>query len=112
METEEYNPKIHCCREWHKDYCECVKSSMKERKKRSRDRNVNGTLIFLKKNKINFTQSKVPNVLIINPNTDNVSLSLKKENGLLKCRYSGSNKWYTFSRQKFIDKFCKNQQNQ
>jgi len=108
MNEEKYNPEIHCCRYWYKDFCECVKDSMKIAKKKSRDKNINGTLNFLKKNNIDFIESKVPNIVIINPKTDNVSLSLKKENNLFKCRFNGHKKWYTFSKQKFIDKFSKN----
>lgn len=102
---EEYNPEIHCCKYWRSDFCECVKASMRAAKKKSRDRNVNGTLNFLKKNKIQFIESKTQNIVIINPQTDNVFLSLKKENNLFKCRFNGSGKWYTFSRGKFIDRF-------
>jgi len=104
---EEYNPEIHCCYRWYKDYCECVKAKMKEEKKKSRDKNVNGTLNFLKKNKIDFIESKTPNVVIINPETDNVFLSLKIKDHFLKCRYKGSKKWYLFRKAKFLEKFSK-----
>tara|TARA_R110000851_G_scaffold561_1_gene1925 strand:+ start:407 stop:733 length:327 start_codon:yes stop_codon:yes gene_type:complete len=107
MNEEKYNPQTHCCRYWYKDFCECVKDSMKAAKIKSRDRGVNSVLNFLKKNNIDFIESKVLNIVIINPKTDNVFLSLKKENNLFKCRFNGDKKWYAFSRQKFIDKFSK-----
>jgi len=107
MIQEEYNPEKHCCRYWWKDFCECVKTSMKEFKKKSRDKKVNYTLSFLKNNNIDYVESKTPNIVIINPKSDNVFLSLKQENDLFKCRYNGSKKWYTFSRYKFLEKFSK-----
>jgi hypothetical protein len=78
---------------------------MKEQKKKPRNRNFNGTLSFLKKNNIQYIESKMPNIVIVNPTTDNVFLSLKKEDNLLKCRFKGNNKWYTYSKQRFIEKF-------
>ncbi len=91
-----------------KDYCECLKKSLKQSKKKSRDRNVNGTLTFLKKNKIFFKEGKITNTVIVNPETDNIFLSLKKVDNMLKCRYVGSSKWYTFSKKHFLAKFSKN----
>ena len=79
MNEEKYNPEIHCCRYWYKDFCECVKDSMKIAKKKSRDRNVNGTLNFLKKNNIDFIEGKVPNVVIINPKPITHHYHLKKK---------------------------------
>lgn len=90
-----------------KDYCECVKKSLKQSKKNSRDRNVNGTLTFLKKNNVLFEEGKITNTVIVNPETDNIFLSLKKVDNMLKCRYVGSSKWYTFSKKVFLAKFSK-----
>ena len=42
-----------------KDYCECVKKSLKQSKKNSRDRNVNGTQTFLKKNNIKYIDFEI-----------------------------------------------------
>lgn len=93
-------------RNCHKDFCDCVVEGMKLSRKRSRDRNVNGTLTFLKKNKITFIDSKIQNVVVVNPKTDNILLSLKKDQGkYLKVKYSGSPKWYKFSKPLFIEKF-------
>lgn len=104
---EKYDPEKHCCEYWYKDFCECVNRELREAKKKSRDKNVNDTLEFLEKNKIDFIESKTPNIVIINPETDNVFLSLKKENNLLKCKFNGNKVWYKFSKKKFIDKFSK-----
>ncbi len=104
-EKEIYNPEIHCCEKWYKTYCGCVN----EHKKKLRDTNVNDTLDILKSNNIEFIKSKVSNIVIINPSTDKVSLSLKKKGKLLKCRYNGSNKWYYYSEEKFLNKFKKQQ---
>ena len=101
---EEYNPEIHCCDKWYKDYCQCSKEYVKE----LRNKNVNSTVDFLKDNNIEFVKSKVSNVVIVNPNTDNVHLSLKRTTkGLFKCRFKGSNKWYYFNENKFLIKFSK-----
>ena len=91
-----------------KDYCECVKKSFKQSKKNSRDRNVNGTLTFLKKNNIFFKEGKIANTVIVNPETDNIFLSLKKVDNMLKLRYVGSSKWYTFSKKVFLAKYKQN----
>jgi hypothetical protein len=103
-----YDPKIHCCPRWQDDYCYCVKNALREIKSNSRDRNVNATLNFLKKNKINFVESKTENVVIINPDSDYVFLSLKKDGGLLKCRFKGKNKWYTYTKDSFLNRFKQN----
>ena len=95
------------CTNHNKDYCECVKKSFKESKKKSRDRNVNGTLTFLKKNNIFFEEGKTMNTVIVNPKTDNLLVSLKKVDNMLKCRYIGNSKWYTFSKKVFVSKFSK-----
>lgn len=105
---KKYNPEIHCCRYWYKDFCECSKNYLERVKKKSNDRNINDTLNFLRKNNIEFIKSKVPNIVIINPKTDKVFLSLKKEKNLFKCRFKGNKKWYSFSKQKFIDNFSQN----
>ena len=105
-DNEKYNPKIHCCRYWYKDFCECTKKAKKE----SMDRNVNGTLYFLKKNKIDYIESKIPNVVIINPKSDRAFLSLKKEKGyLFKCKFIGCETWYKFGKNKFLKRFIKKQ---
>jgi len=101
MEKIEYNPEIHCCKNWYKDFCDCIV----EGRKKHRDENVNNTLNFLKKYNIPFTESKIMNVVIINPETDNVFLSLKREKNLFKCKFTGKNIWFTYSEKKFIDKF-------
>ena len=99
--SEEYNPKLHCCRYWFKDFCECIK----ENKKKSRDENVNGSLTFLEKNNIEYIDSQTANIVIINNQSDKAFLSLKRQQGLFKCRFEGSSKWYTFSKKALIDKF-------
>lgn len=103
----EYDPNKHCCKYWWKDFCECVKESMKEKKKRSRDTNVNSTLQLLNKNNIEYIESETPNMVIVNPDSDKAFLSLKKRGGLLKLRFKGNNKWYTFSPRKFIERFSR-----
>lgn len=75
--------------------------------KEQRDKNVERTLAFLKKNNIKYIESKTPNVVNVNPDSDNILLSLKRKNNLLKVRFLGRNKWYTFSNQKFLDMFSK-----
>ena len=107
MIEEEYNPEIHCCPYWYKDICDCVSRRLKAARKRKNTRNVNSTTKFLNENNINYKPSNTYNVVIVNPDTDNIYLSLKQDNGLLKCRYSGRDKWYTFSKQKFMEKFAK-----
>ena len=108
MSEIKYNPKIHCCPKWYKDFCKCSSSAFRAAKKNSRDKNVEGTIKILKDNNIKFIESKSKNVVILNPETDNVHLSLKRTNHLFKVRYSGSNKWYTFGKNKLISKFSSN----
>lgn len=105
MVQEKYDPEKHCCDRWYKDYCTCVKEEIKESRKKSRDRNVNATLKFLKKNQIEFVESKINNVVVVNPETDHTYVSLKKIGSLIQCRFKGSNKWYTYSKPKFVEKF-------
>lgn len=107
IDTEEYNPKIHCCEYWYKDFCTCIKDSMKEYRARKKSRNINGTLRFLKKNKIKYHESNIPNIIIINPETDYVNVSLKKNGNLIKCRFKNSSKWYLYSKNKFLETFKK-----
>lgn len=103
MQTESLLPKVNDCRNCHQDFCECLKAHMKEK----RDKNVERTLAFLKKNNIEYIESKTSNVVNVNPDSDNILLSLKRKNNLFKVRFSGRNKWYTFSGQKFLDTFSK-----
>ena len=42
--TEQYNPEIHCCRDWSKDYCECVKEKMKLAKRKSQSQRLRNVL--------------------------------------------------------------------
>lgn len=94
------------CMNCEKDWCECFKAHIKKVKKQWRDKNVIETLSLLNENNIEFVESKMSNIVILNPETDKVFLSLKKKNRLFKCRYNGSNKWYTFTREKLIQKFA------
>lgn len=47
----------------HKDFCECVKASMKDYKKISRDRKVTASINFFTKNKIPYTETGVDNIV-------------------------------------------------
>lgn len=95
------------CPQLHKDFCTCVVDSMREYKKKQRDENVNDTIKFLIDNNIKYKESKISNIVIVNPDVDDLSLSLKKAGNLFKCRFKGSNVWYLYSNNKFIQKFKK-----
>ena len=101
MITKENKDSCNC----EKDWCDCFKEHMKKVKKEWRDKTVNDTLKFLNKNNIKFIDSNMSNIVILNPKTDKVFLSLKKKNKLYKCRFNGSNKWYLFSEGKLLKRF-------
>ena len=96
--TEEYNPNKHCCRYWYKDFCDC----MKDNRNGINDKLVSNTLEFLQKNNIEYTNSNVDNIVVIPLKNKNLHLSLISEE-LMKCRFEGRAKWYTYSKNKFID---------
>ena len=56
-------------------------------------------------NNIEYIDSQTANIVIINNQSDKAFLSLKRQQGLFKCRFEGSSKWYTFSKKALIDKF-------
>jgi len=97
-----------CTEDCKKDFCECVVIQMAMAKERGRIRNINGTLSLLKKNKIHFIKSKVENVVIINPESDNVLLSLKKmRGGFLKLKFPDKKTWHIYKKERFLEKFNK-----
>ena len=105
-EIEEYNPEIHCCETWYKDFCECVKKGMRKYRKEKRDKNVEKTKKILNKNNIPFACSKTPNVVVLNCNNEKIYLSLKRVNNkLFKCKYENNPKWYTYKKDNFLKLF-------
>lgn len=86
----------------HNDFCECVKNSLKE----SKDKKINETLLFLKKNNILYQSSKIPNIIQIIVSEKKVFMSLKKYRGFFKIRFENSNTWCNYSPNKFLEHFC------
>lgn len=99
MEREKYNPEKHCCRYWYKDFCDCITEKMAEIKYD----NINGTESMLKKYKVSYRDSNVSNVVVIPTAKGELHLSLIRDNGLFKCRFSNSAKWYKFGRTKLLN---------
>jgi len=97
----------HCCSTWYKDFCECSKEMLKKSRKKSKERNVDSTIWFLNKHKIEFEESNIYNVVIIKIKKTKIYLSLKQHDGLFKIRFEGNKKWYTFSSKKLIEQFSK-----
>jgi hypothetical protein len=108
-EDAEYNPRIHCCPRYWKDFCDCVT----EFRKQEKEAQVNFGLDFLKSNNIEFEYSNVPNIVKVtsrNGSTANVSLKSIGRWGLIKCRFDNSATWYGYSRKKFIETFKKSEE--
>jgi len=98
-----YDPKIHCCTDYYKDICSCVQQKLRESKQRKNTRNVNGTLKLFKLNKVQYEETKTFNVVSVDYKNQKLFISLKKDkNGLIKCRFEGSAKWYTYAKEKLI----------
>jgi len=94
------------CPEYDKLFCQGVKDSTRQQRKDSRDRNVKGTLTLLKKCNLKYSETKTPNIVTINHKNKKVFISLKKlDRILIKCRFEGNNKWYTYTRTKFAEEF-------
>lgn len=99
MRDDIYNPQIHCCKYWYKDFCDCVKVRAKEVK----ETNVQHTFDLLNKIDVNFYYSNVPNIVEINKNDEQIIyVSLKSEGFLYKVRFEGRAQWYTYSEKKLI----------
>lgn len=103
----EYDPNIHCCRDWDKDFCECVKASFAKYRKDVRDARVEATLKFLETHNIPYKPSKTQNVVIIEGfHCGQVAnLSLKGERNLFKLRFKGNSVWYRYSKKGFLERF-------
>jgi hypothetical protein len=73
----------------HRDFCECVGGAMREAKKKSRDRKVNGSLTFFKKNKIPYEKTKTENVVTTDYWGEKYYVSLKS----FSFKKEGTNTW-------------------
>ena len=73
----------------HSDFCECVSSYMREARKKSRDRKVNGSLTFFKKNKIPYETTKTENIVITDYWGEKYYVSLKS----FSFKKEGTNTW-------------------
>jgi hypothetical protein len=95
---EKYNPEKHCCKKWWKDFCDCVKNG-----KHQKEYDV---LAFLNENNIEYQKTQNQNFVTISHKDNNVFVSLKMERIFIKCSFNGKN-WYTFTKEKFLQKFLK-----
>jgi len=104
-DKDEYDPLRHCCKIFWKDFCECVK----EHKKKEKLNNIEDTLKFLQDNNIKYKFTKVDSIVEIEHEKRPVLVSLKKKNGLIKCKFKGNKKWYDYSKYHFSISFLQNQ---
>ena len=60
---------------------------------------IKGVESWLDNNNINYDDTNIPNVVSV----DNINISLLSTyGGLIKIRFSGKSKWYTYSKQKLL----------
>jgi hypothetical protein len=105
---EQYNPEIHCCRDWSKDYCECVKEKTKRAKRKARNKAVRTTLNLLERNNIPYERTKTENVVQLYPKRNSgILLSLKCTNTeygyKFTCRWIDGH-WHYYTKQQLLDK--------
>lgn len=96
--NEEYDPSKHCCEYWYKDFCDCYKKS----RELGRQMQVSEGENFLNKNNIKYIETNISNVVKINLYPNNLYISLKVKNHLIKCRFENNSKWYLYSKDKFL----------
>jgi hypothetical protein len=94
--------------DFYKDFCSCgsLSSALAEYREKQRIRNVNGTINFLKKNKIVFNETKLPNVVEIPKKDVSIILSLKKDKKTkcFKYRMKGCKDWNLLDKDSFLKK--------
>ena len=111
MENEKYNPAIHCCPYWYKDFCDCVKEDFKQYRKDQRDRSVTSMYGFLERHKVQYKHTATENIVLVNYESPTpIYLSLKTKHQKLKFRYSGSSRWIYALKSEFV-KILKNGKN-
>jgi hypothetical protein len=79
-------------------------SGLNQMKQKERDVHVAKTLKWLDQNKIQYTETKIPNIVKIKTlkKKDVFHLSLNAEQNLFKVRFDGRGKWYTYKKDKLL----------
>jgi hypothetical protein len=101
------------CSNCEKDFCDCVKDFMRQAKKASKTRSANNVLKSLKVAGINYSETRVKNIVLIRlieKNDVYLSLIKDKSNGHYRFRIAGTANWETCPASKFIGA-CLNQSN-
>lgn len=96
--TQNFNPDIHCCERWWKDYCNCVKDKNTKRKQNK----INNTLKWLNLNNIIYLKTNVANIVRIQINSKDIFVSLVSKYNLLNVKFEKSNKWFTYSKNNLL----------
>ncbi len=99
MENEKYNPEIHCCRYWYKDFCECVKNGRSQQ----RIERLETAIDIFEANNIEYEKSNIQSCFKIKTNKGQFITVSYKTWGIFKCQYDGSSKWYDYSKKKFLE---------
>ena len=93
------------CSNCEKDFCDCVKDSMRRAKKTAKTRSAKSVLKSLKTYGINYSETRTKNIVLIRlieKNDIYLSLLKDKSNGNYKFRIAGTAGWRTCESSKFI----------
>ena len=77
--------------------------AIRDWRKKQKQRNVNGTIRFLKSSKVPYEETNTANVVMVKRGNESILVSLKKVGSLIKCKFEGNGTWYTVSKSKFLE---------